>query len=77
MVTPRYSPEVPSFEGVWDNVYTSLSASSRGFSDLVTPELFRLYVVELLWLRWYGIARAEGEDLPPHIETFIDWVCKN
>lgn len=72
--TARYSPEAPGFEEVCKNTYSSLAASSRGFSDLVTPELFRLYVAELLWLRWYGVNRAEGEDLPPDIEQLLSRV---
>lgn len=57
----RYAPTAQCFETICSQTYGILTASNRQFSNAVTPELYRVYVAQLLWLRFLHVSIAQTD----------------
>lgn len=68
----RYSPDSAAFETVCHQTYSMLSSTKSDFQSQVSGELFRVYVAELLWLRWGQVLRSQGDHIPELMREALD-----
>ena len=67
-----YSPDAAAFETICHQTFSMLSSVKSDFQSQVSSELFRVFVAELLWLRWGQVLRGQGDHIPEVMREALD-----